>query len=491
MHRSNSNHPSRTGSGPKAAPAGPMVAPVIISRVPTFQPTFRRDQPQGMDYTVTTQFGTVRVAGRLTETHRKVLDAVFTTALAEYDLVTGAKAFLVDPYKIAVMAHVNHKPQWLKTIMEDMRVAVVHIVDKHAGLEYHAGIVSEYVESSRRAKLPGGALNGERPLMVATISPAWMRIYRTSLTMRYRQLLPIINQARSGATHALALHVLTNQQYNRSLAQTLTEIGAWREGMSARGKRKVVATVREEQPLLDELGIQIRDGMVYYRQHSEVHFALPDALAIERQKQIDEQRIRPGTQEPHTSESGWSSALPDPIAGLSPSPHPSSNAKVLALPGRVQTQPLWTRLDSVEAHRAWLAQQWQAVHTQIVIVSAYLSSRAIMADGIDEAIWQAHQRGVSVMVYYDRQWASEHPKSGEAVRVLAHAGAVVQSLSRSHAKIVLVDQAAIAEGSFNWLSAERTRPDHMRWDTTVICRDPAMVGSWSQQILTQIKVLTA
>jgi len=193
----------------------------------------------------------------------------------------------------------------------------------------------------------------------------------------------------------------------------------------------------------------------------------------------------------HSSESGWSSALPDPIAGLSPSPHPSSNAKALALPGRVETQPLWTRLDSVEAHRAWLAQQWQAVHTQIVIVSAYLSSRAIMADGIDEAIRQARQRGVSVMVYYDHQWALEHPKSGEAVRVLAHAGAVVQSLSRSHAKIVLVDQAAIAEGSFNWLSAERTRPDHMRWDTTVVCRDPALVGPWSQQILTQIKVLTA
>jgi len=289
MPRSNSNHASQTGSGPKAAPAGPMIAPVIISRVPTFQPTFRRGQAQGMDHTVTTQFGTVRVAGRLTETHRKILDAIFTTALAEYDLATGAKAFLVDPYKIAAMAHVDHKPQWLKTIMEDMRVAVVHIVDKHAGLEYHAGIVSEYVESSRRAKLPGGALNGERPLMVATISSAWMRIYRTSLTMRYRQLLPIINQARSGATHALALHVLTNKQYNRSLVQTLTEIGALREDMSARGQRKVFATVLAEQLLLNALGIQIREGIVYYQQHAEVHFASPDAFAIEWQKKVDEQ----------------------------------------------------------------------------------------------------------------------------------------------------------------------------------------------------------
>jgi len=226
-----------------------------------------------LDRTITTSFGTVQVAGRLTETHRKILDAIFATALDDYALATGAKALLVDPYQVATMAHIDHKPQWLKSLIEDMRVAVVHIVDHQAGLEYHAGIISEYVESSRRVTLPGGALSGDRPLMVATISSAWMRIYRTSLTMRYRQLLPIINQARSGATHALALHVLTHRKYNRALATTLAEIGAVREDMSARGKRKVFTTVLAEQSLLEALGIYIREGIVYYQQHAQVHFA--------------------------------------------------------------------------------------------------------------------------------------------------------------------------------------------------------------------------
>lgn len=79
--------------------------------------------------------------------------------------------------------------------------------------------------------MPGGALRGDRPLMIVTVSSAWMRIYRTGLTMRYRNLLPILNRARHGATHALALHVLTNNAYNRTLLQSLTEIGALRSDM--------------------------------------------------------------------------------------------------------------------------------------------------------------------------------------------------------------------------------------------------------------------
>ncbi len=271
--RTGSNRSGRSRvTGP---PAGPVIAPAIISRVPTFQPTFRRGQPRGMDDTFTTQFGTVRVAGRLTETHRKVLDAIFATAIEEYDMPTGAKAFLVDPYQLAKVANVNHKPAWLATLMRDMRHADVLIVDHKTGLEHHAGIVSEYRESPRRVQLPGGALHGDRPLMIVTISSAWMRIYRASLTVRYRSVLSIINQARHAATHALALHILTNTQYSRALAQSLTEIGAWRDDMSDRGRRKVVAEVLDEADLLNKLGITIDRGIVHYRQHHMVHFSNP------------------------------------------------------------------------------------------------------------------------------------------------------------------------------------------------------------------------
>lgn len=190
---------------------------------------------------------------------------------------TGAKAFLVDPYQLAKSANVDHKPAWLTTLMRDMRHADVLIVDHKTGLEHHAGIVSEYRESPRRVQLPGGALHGDRPLMIVTISSAWMRIYRASLTVRYRNVLPIINQASHGATHALALHILTNAEYNRTLAQSLTEIGALRDDLSDRGRRKVLSEVLAESDLLNELGITIDRGIVYYRQHRMVHFAGADA----------------------------------------------------------------------------------------------------------------------------------------------------------------------------------------------------------------------
>ncbi len=257
-------------------PVGPVIAPAIISRVPTFQPTFRRGQPRGMDATWTTPWGSVRVAGRLTEIHRKVLDAIFSDNEGEFEMETGAKAFLVDPYRLAKAAQVGQNTQWLKSIMEDMRVAVVHIVDTHTGLEHHAGIVSEYLVSSQHASQPGGALTGDRSLMVATISAAWMRIHHMSLTVHYRNLLPIVNTAQHGATHALALHVLSNATYNRALVQALTDIGALREGMTDRGQRKVIAEVLEEQKLLAVLGIQIgANRVVYYHQHAQVTFANP------------------------------------------------------------------------------------------------------------------------------------------------------------------------------------------------------------------------
>lgn len=59
----------RTGSSNRkwtnrdSIPVGPPIAPAIISRVPTFQPTFRRADPRGMDETWQTPWGTVRVAG--------------------------------------------------------------------------------------------------------------------------------------------------------------------------------------------------------------------------------------------------------------------------------------------------------------------------------------------------------------------------------------------------------------------------------------------
>jgi len=61
-------------------PVGPPIAPVITSRVPLFQPTFKRLANVGA-VTQETPWGSVTVEGRLGEIHRKVLDAIFADHL--------------------------------------------------------------------------------------------------------------------------------------------------------------------------------------------------------------------------------------------------------------------------------------------------------------------------------------------------------------------------------------------------------------------------
>ena len=81
MTNSNAQHGRRNSHKQRGAKGVAVVktlptAPVIISRVPVFQPTFRRAYgPRGIE--LKTSWGTVKVEGKLTETHRKVLDAIF------------------------------------------------------------------------------------------------------------------------------------------------------------------------------------------------------------------------------------------------------------------------------------------------------------------------------------------------------------------------------------------------------------------------------
>ncbi len=161
-------------------------------------------------------------------------------------------------------------------------------------------------------------------------------------------------------------------------------------------------------------------------------------------------------------------------------------------PVRVEPGRSLIRLDTLEAHRAWLAQQWQKVQKRIVIISPFLSPSAIVADRMTDAIQQACSRGVSVGVYHDRQWVEKHPQVGEAVSLLQQAGAEVVDLPQIRANIVIVDGIVIAEGSFNWLSADRTQSDSMQWNTTLVydrSANAVLMSSWIKDIQERIETL--
>lgn len=260
-------------------PVGPPIAPAIISRVPVFQPSFKRLALATMTHE--TPWGTVTVQGRLGGVHRKVLDAIFADNIKAHRLDTGACAFLIDPYRIEKTANIAANPRWLLGIFEDMRQARVELFDKITGLRHWAGILSEYHESPRaRAHLPGGALTGDRPLYAVVISSAWMRVYDTSLIVKYKRLLPEINAIREGAVHAFVLHVLTHEAGIFRVDEALAHIGAFRAGTSDRHRRRIRAALVAESDRLEALGIHIYTGpgdklMASYHPRPEVHFQNP------------------------------------------------------------------------------------------------------------------------------------------------------------------------------------------------------------------------
>jgi len=142
----------------------------------------------------------------------------------------------------------------------------------------------------------------------------------------------------------------------------------------------------------------------------------------------------------------------------------------------VRGLPAVHQLDTPEAHQGWLVEVWAKARQRIWIVSPFVAQRAIEADEVDKGIAAARQRGVDVKVFVDAEWAA---RDEAALQSLQSAGAVVIRVPQIHAKLVVVDDQWIAEGSYNWLSAERVRPEWQRWDRTVVYRPQDHPEAWA------------
>lgn len=255
---------SKTGNN-----ANLMTAPAQASRVPIFCPSLKAGRTE---WEGETPWGTASVRGRLTQTHRNVLDSIFAFAIDFDEMDNGAMEVLVDPYTIAKVTGSSRDYEWLASkrkdsILSDLRHADVNVTLKD-GTWYSGGIVSEWRESTRMVDLPGGALKGKRPLLAVTISAAWMQLYKKTLSVGYRDLLPAIAALPSGAQQALVRFCITHQQLNMKLDEAMQHIGAVTQTTSPRRRREVLKDVRDAD--LRAFGISIDDDTVYYSQHSSV-----------------------------------------------------------------------------------------------------------------------------------------------------------------------------------------------------------------------------
>lgn len=134
------------------------------------------------------------------------------------------------------------------------------------------------------------------------------------------------------------------------------------------------------------------------------------------------------------------------------------------------------RISSLEEHRAILKEVLQTAKRRVLIVSPFITNSALKSDGIPGKVRSATGRGVSVSVFTDHKLNREDDGKGaikrsaqEGIAGLLRAGASVTVVNGIHNKTLARDEDLIADGSFNWLSAVRTKGGvHQREERTMI-----------------------
>ena len=137
-------------------------------------------------------------------------------------------------------------------------------------------------------------------------------------------------------------------------------------------------------------------------------------------------------------------------------------------------KPSVRRISTLAEHRELIKEVLQTAKQRVLIVSPFISSSALNSDGIPGKVRSATGRGVKVDVYTDNQLNRDGSgllkRSAQAgISDLLHSGAKVTVVNGIHNKTLARDEDLIAEGSFNWLSAVRTRGGvHQREERTMV-----------------------
>ena len=134
------------------------------------------------------------------------------------------------------------------------------------------------------------------------------------------------------------------------------------------------------------------------------------------------------------------------------------------------------RLSTLEAHTDLLRQAFQTACRKVVIVSPYISIRALESDNLLPLIQEAVKRGVEVVVYTDHYLDKKEgvlrENAAKGRQALAENHVCLQILKGIHNKTLVVDDCLFAEGSFNWLSASRNKKD-ARYECSIQVYAPA------------------
>jgi hypothetical protein len=136
--------------------------------------------------------------------------------------------------------------------------------------------------------------------------------------------------------------------------------------------------------------------------------------------------------------------------------------------GRVET------LRDAAGHDSFLLGTLAGARRRLCIVSPWINIATMKQAGYIDAITAARTGGVEVEIYADPYLTRAQNRSGrdifaEARDALTRIGVPVHAVGQLHSKLVWADDAVLAVGSFNWLSAHRTG-EYARHETSAVYR---------------------
>lgn len=116
------------------------------------------------------------------------------------------------------------------------------------------------------------------------------------------------------------------------------------------------------------------------------------------------------------------------------------------------TQPIQKYIETPEDHINFLKVALHNAQEKIVIVSPYISHRALEKDGILKAIL-ASQRLTNIVIYTDANFDIDHgklkPNAMVGRNLLSEAGVDLRIVDRIHTKNIIIDDQYVTFGSFN------------------------------------------
>jgi len=131
-------------------------------------------------------------------------------------------------------------------------------------------------------------------------------------------------------------------------------------------------------------------------------------------------------------------------------------------------------LSSLQAHRDMLREAFASAEREILLVSPFMTQRALDEDRVPDMVKEAVARGVAVEVYSDVTFHEQRQaRAGldACAAMLRRVGARVNLVQWFHNKTLVVDDSMLVEGSFNWLSASRSG-DYVRQDHSICYVSP-------------------